>query len=226
MNFIQAADSYFPLDFRTMAFQRVLSAFAVLWVILFAAGCIALVWNYRLACAEIRHAKVIEQGVYVSQNVTAPAVYGIFRPRIVFPDGFPKESFPYALLHERAHIQRFDNFFRCVGVVTACLHWFNPLSWVFLKCFFADMELACDARVVKQLPKEEKKRYAAALLSAAAGHSIFVSPFGGAKVRVRIERILSYKKMTVFSCIVCGIFIIALAVVLLSNTSGGLYAGS
>lgn len=225
MNFAKAAEAYFPIVFKTDLMQRIFSIGGLIFVIVFAAGCIALVWSYWLGKGETRHAKELGKGIYCSPNVTAPEVHGILRPKIIFPEGFPKEAFAYALLHERAHVRRCDNFFRCVAVVTALLHWFNPLSWVFLKFFLEDMELACDARVLKTLSKEQAREYAHALLTAAAGKSLLVSPFGGAKIRVRIERVLSYRKLTLLSGIAFILFAVAVALALLLNASGGIYIG-
>ena len=120
----------------------------------------------------------------------------------------------------RVHIRRRDNLWRVVAVITACVHWFNPLCWLFVKWFFADMELACDARVLKTMGESTAKAYVSALLRCAAGRSYFASAFGGAKTRVRIERILSYRKLTIVSGAAFGLLIAAICFVLMTNAVG------
>ena len=64
---------------------------------------------------------------------------------------------------------------------------------------------------------EERKDYARTLLSCTGSRSLLVSAFGGAKIRTRIENVLSYKRMTVFSAIGFSILIIAVIFTLLTN---------
>jgi beta-lactamase regulating signal transducer with metallopeptidase domain len=169
----------------------------------------------------MRDARHLEGDVWVSGKVSAPAVYGIIKPRIIVPDWIPQAELPFILAHEQVHIRRRDNLWRVVAVITACVHWFNPLCWLFLKWFFADMELACDAKVLKTLGEGKAKDYAAALLSSAAGRSYFASAFGGAKTRIRIESVLSYKRLTVISTAAFGALIAAICFVLMTNAIGG-----
>ena len=129
----------------------------------------------------------------------------------------PEKDMEYILKHENTHIRRGDNLWRLLGFLTAAIHWFNPLSWVFLKAFLADIELACDERAIAGYGKEEQKEYARTLLACARGKSLFVSAFGGAKVRTRIENILSYKKMTAFSAAGFTVLIAVIIFTLITN---------
>ena len=115
------------------------------------------------------------------------------------------------------HIRRLDNLWRLAGFLTAAVHWFNPLSWIFLKAFLADLELACDEAVTAKYSEDERREYALDLLNCVQSKSLFVSAFGGAKVRTRIESILSYKKMTAFSAVGFGLLIIIIIYTLLTN---------
>ncbi|MFA7673897.1 MAG: M56 family metallopeptidase, partial [Clostridia bacterium] len=104
-------------------------------------------------------------------------------------------------------------------IVTACIHWFDPLVWIFLKYFLTDMELSCDHRVLSKSGPEKQKEYASVLLNCAEGKTVFVSSFKGAKVKVRIENILSYKKLTAFSGICFAALITIIAIILLTNAA-------
>ena len=83
------------------------------------------------------------------------------------------------------------------------------------------MELACDAFAVRKLSKNKRKKYALALLSAASGKTYYASAFGGAKTKVRIEHVLSYKKLTVFSTACFAILITVIAITVITNAAGG-----
>ncbi len=106
-----------------------------------------------------------------------------------------------------------------IAFCAAALHWFNPLAWVFLKLYLSDVELACDESVLSKLSEEDQKRYAHALLNAQKSRTVFASAFGGARLRTRIERIVSFRKMTVVSVVGFGILTCAIAYILLTNAA-------
>ena len=86
-----------------------------------------------------------------------------------------------------------------------------------LKVFLADLELACDEKAVSKYTDEERKEYARTLLNCVQNKNVFVSAFGGAKVRTRIENVLSYKQMTLVSSVGFALLIIAIIYTLLTN---------
>lgn len=219
LNSITLAENYNPFAFRDAWIAQLFFIAGLIWLVVFAALFLASAALYFMTKAEIKDAVQVSGNVYESPKVTAPAVYGVFRPKVILPAGLDGEERKYVLLHEQVHIKRRDNLLRCVAVVTACLHWFNPLSWVFLRCFFVDMELSCDEKVLKKCGEEQKKAYAFALIGIQEKKTVFASAFGGAKTRVRIENILSYRKMTVFSIVCCAVFIVVFAAALLTNTT-------
>ena len=137
------------------------------------------------------------------------------------PANIANADLEYILKHEQIHIHRRDNLWRVVAVITACVHWFNPLAWIFLKCFFNDMELACDAGVLKKLDDNGKKKYASALLACSTGKTYYASAFGSAKTRLRIENILSYKKLTLVSGLCFAALFIVVALTVITNAVGG-----
>ncbi len=216
-NFIQAADSYFPITYKVRILDRLFDAAGLVWITVALAILIALAILYAATKREIRDARPLEGHLYVSDKVKSPAVYGIFRPRIILPAPYADQELRYILRHENTHIRRGDNLWRLLGFLAATVHWFNPLSWVFLKTFLSDLELACDEEAVSALSKEERKDYARTLLDCARGKSLFASAFGGARVRTRIENVLSYRQMTVLSSIGFTVLILAIIIALLTN---------
>ena len=216
-NMVMGADGYFPIVYKTDALRLAFSVASVVWLVGFAAALTVLVLLYRMNNARVRDAVWVRGNLYRSDKVTSPAAYGIIKPRVIIPNGVPEAELQYILLHEAAHIRRKDNLWRCVALVTVCLHWFNPLAWIFLKTCFTDMELACDAKTLKSLPPEERKQYAFSLLNCAAPASALVSAFGGAKLKRRIESILTYQKLTVASGLFFAALTAAIAIILLTN---------
>ena len=195
-NYLMAANEYFPITYKVQILEPVFRTAGVIWIIVAMAILLALGILYTATLREIRDAKHLEGNVYLSEKVAGPAVYGIFKPRIVLPAAVEGQDLTYILQHERTHIRRADNLWRLLGFFSAALHWFNPLSWIFLKSFLSDLELACDERAIAAYGEAERKEYARTLLACAENKSVFASAFGGAKVRTRIENVLSYKKMT------------------------------
>ena len=220
-NSIQAAESYFPIVYKTNLLKDIFQIAGTVWVIVATAAVLCAVVLYIFTKSALRDAEHITDNVYRSDKILSPAVYGIIKPKIILPANIADADLEYILKHERVHIRRRDNLWRVVTVVTACVHWFNPLAWLFVKCFFADMELACDAGVLKKLADNDKKAYASALLSCSAGKTYYASAFGGAKTRLRIEHILSYKKLTLFSALCFAALFIAVAVTVITNAAGG-----
>ena len=141
------------------------------------------------------------------------------KPRIILPTKYRENELKYILMHERVHARRGDNLVRLLALVTVCVHWFNPLAWLFLKLLFADLELACDEAVLRKCNPEQRKEYAHTLLSAVERTSVFASSFGGAKIRMRVENILSYKKLSALSAAGMVALLIAIAYILLTNAA-------
>ena len=217
LNCIRAADSYTPVTFKVNILDRIFNTAGLIWIIGALTIILVLIILYATTMREIRDSKHLEDNIYLSGKVEGPAVYGIIKPRIVLPTSYGATRPEYVLQHERMHIRRKDNFWRLLGFLAVAIHWFNPFSWLLLKVFLADIELACDEAAVSQYSAEERKDYARALLDCSRSKSLFASAFGGAKVRTRIENVLSYKKMTVISSAGFTILILTIIYALLTN---------
>ncbi|TGE39189.1 peptidase M56 BlaR1 [Desulfosporosinus fructosivorans] len=219
-NSIMGAKGYFPLEYKTDLLENVFKVASLIWIIVCCAAILTSVFLYFLTKSELKSMELIKSNIYKSDRIAAPAVYGVIRPRIVIPTALAADGdIEYILLHEQVHISRRDNLFRVMALLTACVHWFNPLSWIFLKYFFADMELACDALVLKSLNERQTKEYALTILTCASGKTFFASAFGGAKTKVRIETILSYKKLTLLSSLCFAALVMAIAVIIITNAT-------
>ncbi len=218
-NCVAGADRYFPITYKYNILEDIFSVAGIVWLVGFSAIALTLAILYFTTLHELKDAEPDGDGVYYSSKITSPAVYGIRRPRIILPISYRKKNIRYILLHERAHIKRGDNFWRILAFATVAVHWFNPLAWLFLKRFLSDLELACDERVIARMEKKEIRAYARSLLADKGSTNAFVSSFGGAAIRTRIESILSYRKMTWIS-VVCSLTLLLIILsVLLTNAA-------
>lgn len=217
INSTHTAQTVIPVVYKKDVFADIFRITSIVWAVVAAAIAITLFALYFATVIELKDAKRVKGNVFVSEKVTTAAVYGIFRPRIILPANYAERDIDAVLEHERTHIKSGDNLWRVLAFLCAAVHWFNPLAWLFLKKFTEDIEFACDEKVLAGKSVEEQKRYASALLNCAESRSLFASAFGGAKVRVRIERILSYKKMSVLASLGLCALAAVLTVLLLTN---------
>lgn len=218
-NCIMGAKRYFPIEYKTDLLASVFNIASFIWIIVAITAIFTSVLLYVFTKSELKNTEHIKDNIYKSDKITTPAVYGIIHPRIIIPDVLASGDIDYIIMHEKVHIKRKDNLLRVVAVITACIHWFNPLAWIFLKCCFEDMELACDAKVLKALNEKQAKDYAHAILACASGKAYFASAFGGAKTRSRIENILSYKKLTALSSLCFAALIAAIFIIIITNAA-------
>lgn len=222
MNMIGAAESYMPIEYKTESLRHIFTVGSTVWAIAAAAALLAACILYTLTLAELRKAVPVGGNLYRSDMLLSPVLMGLFRPKIILPPGLDPESpeGQMVLAHENIHRRRLDNLWRSLAIGAACVHWFNPLVWVMLKAFFIDMELSCDEAVVRKgrYGAEERKAYASALLRFAEDKRFLISTaFGRSGVRVRIVNVLNYKRLTVFGAVASTAFLLAVALVLMTN---------
>lgn len=219
MNHVMASNRYFPIEYKTDILADAFHIAALIWAVIASAIIIAFCIIYFTTLGALKNAEHFKENIYFSDKIDTPAVVGVIRPRIILPLSCRGSDLTYILLHERTHIKRGDNLLRIIGFICAAIHWFDPLVWVFLRCFLSDLELACDEGVLAGCGEDEKKKYALALLDFKESKNAFISAFGGAKLKVRIENILSFKKMTFVSAVGFSLFAAVIAYLLLTNAA-------
>ena len=170
--------------------------FAWIWL----AGMAAMLCYSLVSLMRLRHSLTgavrLCGRVYLADHITSPFVAGIFRTKIYLPSGLSEQEQPYILLHEQAHIRRFDPLFRAMAFLALSVHWFNPLVWG--ACYFSgrDMEMACDEKAMEQLGWDNRRKYAQSLLDWTTGKKASIgSPlaFGEKDTKERIRNIMSYQ---------------------------------
>src|SRR5262249_44174014 len=100
--------------------------------------------------------------------VESPAVYGLFRNRLLLPQGiledFPEAELRFVFLHELAHLKRRDLELNWLVTVLQLVHWFNPILWFAFRKMRADRELATDALVLASVEPKETAPYGETIL--------------------------------------------------------------
>lgn len=110
--------------------------------------------------------------VRMLDGLGSPLTYGVFRPVILLPASFDwrdRQRLTQVLLHENAHIRYRDVPVKALLVLACCLHWFNPAVWLMLVLASQDMEMRCDAAVVRALGRGGKLCYARTLVETECG---------------------------------------------------------
>jgi beta-lactamase regulating signal transducer with metallopeptidase domain len=82
-----------------------------------------------------------------SSRSCVPMTWGLVYPTVMLPAesfDWPIERRTIVLLHELAHVNRFDAFTQSVAQVATAIFWFNPLVWLAARAMRVERELACD----------------------------------------------------------------------------------
>ncbi|MDF2588395.1 MAG: antirepressor regulating drug resistance protein [Anaerocolumna sp.] len=219
-NYIQVADSYNPIQYKNIFWLRFIHISSIIWLIIAIALLMIVTTIYILNIVEMKDSTYLYENIYENKKVSIPMVFGIINPRIILPSNINPESLRFIIAHEKIHIKRHDNIFRMVAIFIACIHWFNPFIWFFLRVFLNDLEIACDAGVIKNLKDEDRSLYALSLLKYNQKEpSKFISTFGGSKMKKRIMNIITYKKLTILSTICFILLFGGITVIALTNAS-------
>jgi len=216
-NSVLAADTYFPITYKVNVLETVFHVFAIVWIVVFLAILLTLTVVYFSTLRGMKDAVYLHNNIYVSERIVSPTVYGIIKPKIVFPASLDGTNAELIVQHEKIHMRRKDNLWRILAIAITAIHWYNPLCWIFLKLFLADLELSCDEHVLAAVGRERAKEYAQTLLEYRQHADMFSSSFGGAKIRRRITNILSFRKLTWFSLTAFIPLIVAIFYTLLTN---------
>ena len=141
-----------------------------------------------------------------SDLISSPLTYGILHPVILLPkklDRNDQAALQYVLTHEYVHIRRFDAITKILFAAVLCIHWFNPFVWVMYVLANRDMELSCDAWVIRMMGAKNRSSYALMLIKMEErrnGMSALCSHFGKNAITERIEAIMKFKKTSTIAC--------------------------
>lgn len=134
-------------------------------------------------CRRLAMALRISQRVDVGicDRIAAPILVGIFRPLILLPAaalaGWDSGQLEMVLLHELAHVRRFDNLVNLIQRITESLLFFHPMVWIVSGWVRREREHCCDELVVART--QQPRAYAEILIHFA--DQVPTSPFALAR---------------------------------------------
>jgi beta-lactamase regulating signal transducer with metallopeptidase domain len=100
-------------------------------------------------CREFGLARPVR--LAVSEQAVIPVAWGFVRPVILIPraaEGWPEDRRRIVLLHELAHVKRWDCLAQTLALAACVLYWFNPLAWLAARRLRIEREGACDDLVL------------------------------------------------------------------------------
>jgi beta-lactamase regulating signal transducer with metallopeptidase domain len=123
---------------------------------------------------ELRRQLGVRRSVQLRQceSALAPLTWGALRPVLLVPfeaGDWPDERRRLVLLHELAHVRRWDWLTQLVAHFACAVYWFNPLIWLAARQMRIERERACDDIVLASGARASD--YAQELLALAAGLS-------------------------------------------------------
>jgi beta-lactamase regulating signal transducer with metallopeptidase domain len=81
-----------------------------------------------------------------------PVTWGIVYPAVLLPpdaEEWPEERRRFVLVHEMAHIKRFDALTQLAAQIAVAIFWFDPLIWLAAHRMRVEREHACDDYVLR-----------------------------------------------------------------------------
>jgi len=158
-----------------------------------------------------------------SSEAQMPMTWGLLRPVVLLPaeaDTWPAERQRAVLLHELAHVKRWDYLTQTLGWLACALHWINPLAWLALRRLRVEREQACDDYVLNAGMKPSV--YADHLLSMVRGlrargsaDAAAVAMARGTGIGVRVKAVLDVSRQRGMTRTAAVVALAAAGVVLL-----------
>ncbi|MBE5925045.1 MAG: hypothetical protein E7271_11420 [Lachnospiraceae bacterium] len=179
--------------------QVVISAAAVIWV----CGTIVLLLyagiSYILLKRKVSTAVPLGDKTLECDEIMTPFILGIIRPKIYVPSCVDDETLEMVMAHEKAHLGRFDHWWKPFGFLLLAVYWFNPICWIAYFFLCRDIEAACDEKVIRDKDKGFIAAYSQALLDLSVSRKLISAcpvAFGENGVKMRVKGVLNYKKPT------------------------------
>jgi beta-lactamase regulating signal transducer with metallopeptidase domain len=86
------------------------------------------------------------------ERLAVPVTWGIVYPAVLLPqdsDSWSEERRRFVLVHEMAHVKRFDALTQLLAQISVAVFWFDPLVWLAAHRMRVEREHACDDYVLR-----------------------------------------------------------------------------
>lgn len=101
-------------------------------------------------------------------DTISPAITGLRTPTLLLPNiSFTASELEYVIKHELMHYKKHDLWITLLVDIVCCIHWWNPLIYLFKKEYTLFMEVANDQAILQSCNCEEQMKYAELILSTA-----------------------------------------------------------
>lgn len=142
--------------------------------------------------------------VHVSDEISSPQVFGLWRPVVLVPADlmatFTPEEWSMTLGHELMHVRRRDLALGWIPAIAERLFFFHPLARLSAREYLAARESACDVAVVRALgvPAADYGRMLMRLGIAPAGTTLAASgsPFSTSSLKRRLHMLQHHSSDT------------------------------
>jgi beta-lactamase regulating signal transducer with metallopeptidase domain len=160
---------YIVLAWGALAMAGVVRVLAGMWQLRrLRHGCVPVDLDVLSRASLARIAEVSQRrriSILVSSDVEVPTAMGFIHPAIVIPAWMTEEDaateLEYVLLHELAHLERWDDWSNLVQKLIKSMLFFHPAVWWIERKLSLDREMACDDAVLVHAPNP--RRYAECL---------------------------------------------------------------
>jgi beta-lactamase regulating signal transducer with metallopeptidase domain len=127
-----------------------------------------------------------------------PGVWGVMHPTILLPrqlsERLTDAELETVLVHEMAHIARWDNMVGNMQAFLCYIFWFDPLVWILNRQLLVEREHACDEVVIRK--SLSRRIYVSAILKTCRcsleWQTIGIAGIAGAGLKRRIKRIMNH----------------------------------
>ena len=85
-------------------------------------------------------------------RLAVPVTWGVVYPAVLLPHDsleWPEERRRFVLVHEMAHVKRFDALTQLIAQIAIAVFWFDPLVWIAAHRMRVEREHACDDYVIR-----------------------------------------------------------------------------
>lgn len=173
--------------------------------------------------------------ILISDRIISPVLVGLLKPVILLPaaaSGWDEETFRFVVLHELAHVRRWDNLANFIQRLVEVVLFFQPALWLVSHWVRTEREVCCDRFVVNKTGSP--KGYARTLFQMAqhtpnSFHQLATTSMARQSIVHRITRVLNkeepMKVSFTWSLVVCAGIAFALCLFVPASTADESNAG-